>query len=443
MTKQKDTWPKIRKLFNDIHLWLGLISGIIIFFICLSGTIYVFNTELKEIAAPHLYRVAAFKKDNIPEKLETASLISVAEKEGKGKASAIKIPFDISKTYIITIKKPEDGKEKHNEAKDSGKKENQVIAGSEKQFKNLKSDKKEGKGVERGGRGTQYMVNPYSGIIVGDSQSSKTFTSEFMQLMFSLHRWLLLDKIEEPIFGSLENRKLGSYISGTATILFTLGVITGIVIWFPQKLKSWRQGLKIKTSGNWKRLNHDLHNSLGFYSCIFLLLMGLTGPQWSFPWYREGLRKSLGTYQPEGQQDKKQATSLLKAGYATLPVEEFLKIADTHLPYEGDYQVMLPSDSLATVTIMKNKIGFFAPAAADRIVLDQYSGAIIEKEIFKDKAFNERVSSSIKALHIGDVYGTFSKILYFLACLIATSLPVTGTIIWVNKLKKKRKPMIN
>ena len=197
MTKQKDTWPKIRKLFNDIHLWLGLISGIIIFFICLSGTIYVFNTELKEIAAPHLYRVEAFKKDNIPEKIEVASLISAAEKEGKGKASAIKIPFDISKTYIITIKKPDDSKEKYNEAKDSGKKgnQNQVIAGSEKQFKNPKSEKKDGKGAERGGRGTQYMINPYSGIVVGDSQSSKTFTSEFMQLMFSLHRWLLLDKI--------------------------------------------------------------------------------------------------------------------------------------------------------------------------------------------------------------------------------------------------------
>lgn len=442
MTKQKDTWAKIRKLFNDIHLWFGLISGIIIFFVCLSGTIYVFNTELKEMAAPHLYSVETLKRDNIPSKLKTALLISAAEKEGNGKASAIKIPFDISKTYTITIKKQEDSKEKDKGLKDSDKKgnQNQVINGSKKHFKNLKSEKKEGKGAERGGRGTQYMVNPYSGIIVGNSQSSKTFTSEFMQLMFSLHRWLLLDKIEEPIFGSLENRKLGSYISGTATILFTLGVITGIVIWFPQKLKSWKQGLKIKTSGNWKRLNHDLHNSLGFYSCIFLLLMGLTGPQWSFSWYREGLRKSLGTYQPEGHQDKKHATSIWKAGYATLTVEEFLKIADAHLAYKGDYQVMLPSDSLATVTIMKNKIGFFAPAAADRIVLDQYSGAIIEKEIFKDKPFNERISSSIKALHVGDVYGTFSKILYFLACLIATSLPITGTIIWINKLKKKRKP---
>src|SRR5690606_4946902 len=105
--------------------------------------------------------------------------------------------------------------------------------------------------------GTTYYVNPYTGDIVGDS-GEETATGTFLGYMFSLHRWLLLDKIEEPIFGELENRKLGSYITGTATILFTLGVITGMIIWFPRKLKNWKQGLKIKWSGSWKRTNHDL-----------------------------------------------------------------------------------------------------------------------------------------------------------------------------------------
>ena len=56
-------------------------------------------------------------------------------------------------------------------------------------------------------------------------------------------------------------------------------------------------------------------------------------------------------------------------------------------------------------------------------MMDQYSGKIVKTEIFKDKPFNERVAGSIKAIHVGNVYGTFTKIIYFLACLIATSLP--------------------
>src|SRR5690606_39236460 len=227
------------------------------------------------------------------------------------------------------------------------------------------------------------------------------------------------------------------------TMLFTLGVLTGIVIWFPRKIKNWKQGVKIKWSGNWKRVNHDLHNSLGLYSCILLLIMGLTGPQWSFPWYREGLRKTLGTHQPENA-PKPEAPKPALTGIPseTLQLADFINIAGKELAYDGDYSITLPADPDGTVTVAKNKAGFFAPAAADKIVLDQYSGKVLEKEIFKEKPFNERVSASIKALHIGDVYGMFSKILYFIACLIATSLPVTGIIIWWNKLKKKNKAAV-
>jgi len=66
-------------------------------------------------------------------------------------------------------------------------------------------------------------------------------------------------------------------ITGTATIIFTLGCITGLIIWFPQKIRNWKQGLKIKWNAGWKRINHDLHNSLAIYALFFLLLMGLTG----------------------------------------------------------------------------------------------------------------------------------------------------------------------
>ena len=73
------------------------------------------------------------------------------------------------------------------------------------------------------------------------------------------------------------------------------------------------------------------------------------------------------------------------------------------------------------------------------MLLDQYTAGVLKIDVFKDKPFNERISGSIKALHLGDVYGMFTKIIYFLACLIATSLPITGTLIWLNKMKKKTK----
>jgi len=413
---QKTSWQRTRKLFNDIHLWLGLSSALIVIAVCFSGTVYVFNTELTEKAAPHLYKVQpAVGKERMP----VDSLLKKVKQETGGTIASVSIPAELNRTYQFNVKR----------------------AGEE---------------GPRGG--TTYFVNPYSGEITGNSKE-KNGTKEFMGTMFSLHRWLLLDKVKKPIIKGVENRKLGSMITGWATIIFTLGCITGLIIWFPQKVKHWRQGLKIKWNAGWKRINHDLHNSLAFYSLIFLLLMGLTGPQWSFEWYRTGLQKTLGTYKPaeggkgggerrEGQTRGERKESEGKKEHSTdtnalatvqLSVADYVKEADKLLAYKGNYVISLPADADAKTMITKTKLGFFAPAAGDRIIMEPKNGKVVKLDIFKKKPFNERVAGSIKAIHVGNVYGTFTKILYFLACLIATSLPITGTMIWLNKMKKKTK----
>lgn len=427
--KMKAAWPKLRKFLNDIHLWTGLISGIVVLLICLSGTIYVFNTEIRELASPELYKVSPAAD---AQRLSAETLITDVANQTGGKVISIKIPTDPQSSYVLTVKKPEEAKSEDIPSKNSSGEA--VRLGTEKSKGMVKMAGKEKPAVPS--RGVQYLVDPYSGKVLGSS-AEKNKVTEFMQLMFSLHRWLLLDRIEEPIFGDLPNRKLGSYITGTATILFTLGVITGIIIWFPQKIRSWKQGLKIKWTASWKRINHDLHNSLGFYSCILLFLMGITGPQWSFSWYRDALRKTLGTYEQKDAAKPEMPKSLLQPGNtSTLLIDSFIESADESLNYQGNLTISLPADSTDIVLLSKTRTGFFAPAAADKIYVDQYSAAVLKSDIFRKKPFNERVSSSIKAIHVGDVYGTFSKILYFLACLVATSLPITGTLIWINKMKK-------
>jgi len=414
---EKTNWQRIRKFFNDIHLWLGLSSALIVIAVCFSGTVYVFNTELTENAAPHLYNVQPVAGQP---RLPVDSLMEKVKRETGGTISSVSIPASLTRTFQFNVKTREDS-------------------------------------TARGG--TTFMVNPYTGEIVGNSKE-KNGTKEFMGTMFSLHRWLLLDKVKKPIINGLENKKLGSMITGWATIIFTLGCITGLIIWFPQKIKHWRQGLKIKWNAGWKRVNHDLHNSLAFYSLIFLLLMGLTGPQWSFEWYRTGLQKTLGTYKPketpkeksgdekrqktagserkEREEQKETAADTTALAAIQLSVADYVKEADRLLPYKGNYVITLPADADAKTMISKTKPGFFAPAAGDRITLDPTNGKVVKLDIFKKKPFNERVAGSIKAIHVGNVYGTFTKILYFIACLIATSLPITGTMIWLNKMKKTK-----
>ncbi|WP_185263950.1 PepSY-associated TM helix domain-containing protein, partial [Elizabethkingia anophelis] len=119
--------------------------------------------------------------------------------------------------------------------------------------------------------------------------------------------------------------------------------------------------------------------------------------------------------------------------------EEPILAVNKVLPYDGEVTINFAKDSVGTVSISKNRTGFFAPSAGDKLTLDQYSGEVLERDVFREKPFNQRASASIKALHIGDIYGPFTKMLFFISCLTATPLPITGVMIWINKMKKTKK----
>lgn len=385
MLKQEKTlWLRFRKFINDLHLWAGLIGGLFIFVICLTGTVLTFDKDVKEWINPQLYKV-----DIGSNKLPTEDLIAAAEKETGKKATSITINGEENKSVQLGMKT-------------MGEK----------------------------GRPTTYFVNQYTGEVLGSAKDERG--SSFFMTMFRMHRWLLQDT------------EIGRPIVGVATLLFVFGCLTGIIIWFPKKIKNWRQGLKIKTNANWKRINHDLHNSLGLYSFIFLLVMGLTGLCWSFDWYKNGVSKVLGTQvfgggKQEGKAgNKDRKDGKIEAPTSALPLSLLIEKGHKELAGNGTTRISIPEEMGKPYSFSKYEQGFFASSQADQLSISP-SGTILKKELFNDKPLNEKIAASIKALHIGTFMGTFSKIIYFISCLIATSLPITGTLIWWNKLKKKRR----
>lgn len=395
-------WKPIRKFLNDIHLYAGLISGLIVIAVCLSGTIYVYNTEIREFFDSERYFV---EKQGAPQSLD--ALKSNLEAQVEGQIVGVNVFQQEGRTVQFSLKK--EGQE----------------------------------------RPSTLFVDPYSGKVLADNEE-KTSTEEFMGYMFSLHRWLLLDKIEEPIMESMTNQELGRFINGVATLLFLLGVITGMVIWVPQKAKNWKQGLRVKWDANWKRVNHDLHNTLAFYSLGALFIMAVTGPFWSYQWYKTGWQKTWDIYQapkeekkgPTQEQTKKEEVSVEEVVLPTyeLSLDEILLAANKTLNYEGNVRITLPEKPGSDISISKSRTGFFARAGADQLKLNPENLEVKEANLFGDLPVRQQIGRSVKALHTGEIFGQFTKFLWFLGCLIATSLPITGTLIWLNKKKKKKAP---
>src|SRR5690606_38930349 len=156
--------------------------------------------------------------------------------------------------------------------------------------------------------------------------------------------------------------------------------ITGFIIWLPKKIrgiKSFRPGLKIKFTARWKRINHDLHSTLGFYAGCLLLIMALTGLNWSFEWYKDGMSTVLGA-KVFGARDEKPLPSV--ANGQPLALNVIVEAGNTVFPYNGTTTVTFPKDAEDSFVLRKQQHNTLNKSSYDKVVLDQYSGAILKKE---------------------------------------------------------------
>ena len=372
--KQKQAYT-FRKLMNDLHLWVGLISSIILFLVCLSGTILTYEHELKSLFQPT-------KKIQIEngEPQSIAALSTIVVEEFPGTITYVKLPKNKEKAYEFTIKEDP---------------------------------------TKRGGK--TILVNPYNATI---QELTETPIDGFLFTMFKLHRWLLLDT------------KIGRPIVGVATICFVFLSLSGIILWFPKKLKwKWsrfKPGFTIKTKANWKRINHDLHNTLGFYACIFLLIMALTGLCWSFGWYKDGLSNVLNA-QVFGSRNQEMPVTI--ASDKAISVDDIVSLLKSNYKTKGDIGISLPGKRFEGFSTYLYHSGLNTSAYDQILFSDQ--GKVLEEHFYADKSFNQKIADAIRPIHTGEIFAGISKFIYFLACLIATSLPITGTLIWINKMKKK------
>jgi uncharacterized iron-regulated membrane protein len=373
-----------RKFIRDIHLWLGVGSGLILFLVCLSGTVYTFRHEIEEAVEPAKYRI----ENPEGNKVAAQQIIDATQQKTKGTVSRISIYDDAAKPYELQVSMSEEDK-----------------------------------------RGETYYVNPFKNEILG---TGKGPTTEFFMTFFKLHRWLLFDE------------EIGRPIVGIATLIFVVLTITGLFLWLPKKikgLKSFKPGLLIKFSANWKRINHDLHNVLGLYTFIIILIMALTGLNWSFEWYKDGMSNVFGA-KVFGGRDEKKMTSTVIEGANAISIDSLIAIGNHTFAYQGKTIISLPKDAEGSFELRKQNSENFNRESADKITVDQYSGAILKKELYAAKTLGQKIASQIKVIHIGEIFGTFSKVIYFISCLIATSLPITGVIIWINKLRKPKKKLV-
>ncbi len=270
----------------------------------------------------------------------------------------------------------------------------------------------EGKG------GNQAFMNPYTGELI----SLYSYRTTFFFTMFSLHRWLLAGDI-------------GKMIVGVSTVMFLFILITGIVLWWPKNKKILKQRLLMKWSGGWKRINHDLHVVIGFYTALFLFVFAFTGLAWSFEWFNDGIYWVTGTTRKPSRLPQ----SVVGEGSTPVAIEQLFTAARTRMPKAEFYTIGLarePEDAVRVTVMPKD-----APheRASDQIFIDQYAGSVLEVRRFGDQNLGQKVRGTFYPIHVGSIAGLPGRIIALLSCVAGFTFPITGVILWINRLKRKKR----
>lgn len=366
---------KLKSLFEKIHLWLGLITFPIVFFICITGTIIVFADEIIEVAAGKCRYVEEVKDEKIPVETILAKL--------KEEYPNRRIP-----SYMVTYRNPE------------------------------RSIRFNSYDPEKGLR--MIYVDPYSGKILKDDG-----TIHFFYTTAHLHSSLLWHGV-------------GEWIVDITIIIFIILLISGLILWWPASwTKKHRKGaFTVKWNASFKRINHDFHNVFGFYSLALALILGLTGLIIAFkplaavttdlfggnskaPW-----EASYPGYNPDTTENYP-INSIINKAFMQYPDRDELQILTYFLRDKGIIPVK------AT-----NQVNLKSVSNLDFLVYDRYTGEAIE--ISDEAIYTERLKNTIWMLHMG-TWGLFGKIITFLGGLIISFLPISGFYIWWQKHKSSKR----
>lgn len=364
-------------LSKKIHLWLSVPVGLVISLICLTGAALVFEREITASANRHLYEVEA------PKGAETLPIQELMAKVAEQlpdslKLSSIEVPKDAGAAWLLKF----DG---------AGK--------------------------------SQLSVDPYTGEIKGWVKSLP-----FFQTMRKLHRWLM------DVPPSKGDKTVGKVVVGVSTLAMIVILVTGVAIWWPKSRKMLQNRLKVSTSkGKWRFL-YDSHVSLGIYAAVFLLLMALTGPTWSFQWYRAGFNALFGV-------------STSSSGKSTTGKGEKTSASTSVINFEAwnvavsALRETCPEDGSLLVSNGKVIILEKDARNGDKVSFDPQNGEIKGVKVHDESRLPMamKMKGLIYSLHTGLWGGIVTQVLYFIAAFIGGILPLTGYYLWIKRLMRKKR----
>lgn len=296
--------------------------------------------------------------------------------------------------------------------------------------------------VQAGEEAVIVALNPYTAEVLRQTPDGGTWNA-----------WL------EKIHGTLLIGDLGDRLIEIAASLGLLLVATGLYLVWPREAGGLRAMVIPRLSAKGRALWKSLHQVVGTWMSVILVLFLITGLAWAgiwgerfvqawntFPAEKWGAPPSDKTHAslngngekevPWGLEQTPLPASGSAAGVAVLPSGTVLDLTAMAglaqmLGFEGRFRVSFPQGETGVWTLGQNSMSYDSPdPTADRTVhVDQYSGRVLADVRYADYAVGAKAMAVGIALHEGQM-GLWNLIINAVFCVAMVFTCVSGVVLW-------------
>lgn len=262
------------------------------------------------------------------------------------------------------------------------------------------------------GRENLLYVDPFSGAILGEGD--KTWRA-FFHWMTDWHRFLGQHDDSRPI---------GKAVTGAGTLLFGTLLISGIYLWWPRhwRLPNLRAVLLFNPALKGRARDWNWHNVIGFWSAPPLLLIILTGLIMSYGWANNLLFQLTGNAPPPARTGPARAGKA-EAGIAG---ENLTALALRAEQQEAHWQSISMRMAGPNAAFMIDQSHRGRPDLRTMLTLDASTADVVSVEPFASYNLGRRLRMYARFLHTGELFGFTGQTVAVLCTLSAVLLVWTG-----------------
>ncbi|MDD0972906.1 PepSY-associated TM helix domain-containing protein [Pseudomonas fontis] len=279
------------------------------------------------------------------------------------------------------------------------------------------------------GRSPTLYINPYTGVIQGESPSFN-----FQAFTRALHGWWLV-----PFTNGYS---WGWYLVSLLGLPMLASLVTGLVVY----KKFWKGFLRptLRVSHGPRIFWGDLHRLSGIWSIWFIAVISITGTWFLIQAILADNHVTLST-EPIVPVISREDVPRTPNGEPAqrIDLDEAERVAIQQLPGLEVSFITLPGSAYNHLYLGGR--GWY-PLMFQTANINPYNGKVEAKFLVSDRSATEIVTESMRPLHTGDFGGIWIKLIWAFFGLVLTLMVLSGLLIWTKRTAQataaalKRKP---